>query len=123
MTMKYFNYKTDIGYITIAEEDGKITELSFGKETRPEGSEEETALIKEAIIQIRDYLKGKRRSFELPVKLSGTEFQLKVWDALQKIPYGETRSYKGIAEMAGNPKAYRAVGNANNRNPVALIIP
>ena len=66
---------------------------------------------------------GKRKSFDLPLKPEGTEFQKKVWNALLDIPYGETRSYKDIAVAIGNPKACRAVGMANNRNPISIIIP
>lgn len=121
--MKYFYYDTEIGYLTVAEVDGKITEVKFGKKNYPDSLREETPLIKEAIKQIRQYLEGKREKFELPLQLAGTQFQGNVWDALNKIPYGETRSYKEVALMAGNPKAYRAVGNANNKNPVAIIVP
>ena len=70
-----------------------------------------------------EYLEGKRREFDLPLAPAGTEFMLRVWKALQDIPYGETRSYKDIATMAGNSKACRAVGMANNRNPISIFIP
>ena len=66
---------------------------------------------------------GRRREFQLPLAPKGTEFQQKVWKALLDIPYGETRSYGEIARAIGNPKASRAVGMANNRNPIAIIIP
>ena len=83
----------------------------------------ETPLIKKAAAQIEEYLNGKRKQFKLPLALQGTEFQLAVWQALQKIPYGETRSYKEIAASIGRPKAVRAVGMANNRNPISIIVP
>ena len=83
----------------------------------------ETPLNKEAATQIKEYLKGSRKDFDLPLKPEGTDFQLRVWQALLAIPYGETRSYQEIAEQAGNIKACRAVGLANNRNPIAIIIP
>ncbi len=73
--------------------------------------------------QVREYLKGDRRSFDFPYKLHGTEFQKKVWDVLCKIPYGETRTYKEVATMVGNPKASRAVGMANNKNPLMVVVP
>lgn len=73
--------------------------------------------------QVCEYLKGERKTFEFPYELQGTGFQKKVWNALCQIPYGETRSYKQIAEAVGNPKASRAVGMANNRNPIAIAIP
>ncbi len=121
--MKYFHYETEIGYLTIAESDEKITEVGFGKKAYPDSMREETPLIKESIRQIIEYLEGNREKFELPIQLTGTEFQRNVWNSLKKIPYGETRSYKEVALMAGNQKAYRAVGNANNKNPVAIIVP
>jgi O-6-methylguanine DNA methyltransferase len=76
-----------------------------------------------AISQVIDYLGGKRSSFSLPLDLRGTSFQLKVWQELLRIPYGETRSYQEIARAVGDPLASRAVGGANGANPVALIVP
>jgi len=90
----------------------------------PKGYEKkETPLIKKAALQFGEYFKGKRKSFNLPLTLQGTAFQMKVWNALKKIPYGKTISYGELAAMIGNPKACRAVGMANNRNPIAIIIP
>jgi len=76
-----------------------------------------------AVKQIVEYLESKRREFDLTVDLRGTEFQLKVWDALLEIPYGETRSYSEIAARVGKPNAVRAVGSANGANPVSLVVP
>lgn len=123
--MKYiFFYDTEIGNIYIAEEDNFITNLYFKDERDLEGSEiKETPLIKEAKKQLDEYFKGKRKEFDLPLKAIGTEFQQKVWNALLQIPYGETKYYGEIAEMIGNPKAPRAVGLANNRNPISIFIP
>jgi len=73
--------------------------------------------------QLEKYLKGELRRFDCPLDMRGTFFERKVWSALQKIPYGQTRSYKGIAEVIGHPRAFRAVGNANGRNSIPLIIP
>jgi methylated-DNA-[protein]-cysteine S-methyltransferase len=117
--------------IGIAEEDNAVAGVFFGRKVPtgspvgfPEGlSKTETPLIKKAAAQISEYLEGKRKKFDLPLVLHGTEFQKTVWRALQTIPYGETRSYKDIAVLAGSPKAFRAVGMANNRNPVSIIIP
>ncbi|MDF2617091.1 MAG: Methylated-DNA--protein-cysteine methyltransferase [Sedimentibacter sp.] len=83
----------------------------------------ETNLLRNAALQLNEYLEGKRNSFDLPLNPKGTEFQKKVWAALCDIPYGETRSYKQIAESVGNPKACRAVGMANNKNPIMIFIP
>ena len=73
--------------------------------------------------QLEEYFSGERKEFDLPIKLDGTPFQVSVWEALQRIPYGETRSYRDIAEEIGNPNSYRAVGLANNKNPISVIIP
>lgn len=73
--------------------------------------------------QLNEYFKGKRQQFDLPLDFEGTEFQQKVWQALLTIPFGETRSYKEIAEQVGNVKAVRAVGAANGKNPISIIAP
>lgn len=73
--------------------------------------------------EITEYLKGERTSFDVAYELEGTEFQKKVWEELTKIPYGETRTYKEIAVAIGNPNACRAVGMANNKNPLMMIVP
>lgn len=80
-------------------------------------------LLKKAVKQLDEYFAGKRKKFDLPLSMKGTEFQQKVWEALRAIPYGETRSYGDIAKAIGKPKAARAVGMANNRNPVSIIVP
>ena len=85
--------------------------------------EEKTALTEKACAQLDEYFTGKRKTFDLPYKLTGTDFQLKVWGALINIPYGETRSYKEIAAAIGSPNASRAIGGANNKNPIAIVIP
>lgn len=118
-----FFYNTEIGKIGIGEEDNTITDVFFEKEELGDFVIRETPLIKEAFVQIDEYLKGKRKFFDLPMSLKGTEFQKKVWKALEDIPYGETKSYKDIAIAVGNEKASRAIGMANNRNPISIIIP
>lgn len=82
-----------------------------------------TELLSMATIQLDEYFQGKRTTFSLPFKLTGTPFQLTVWKELQNIPYGKTTSYKEIAQKINKPKAYRAVGMANNKNPLPIIIP
>lgn len=82
-----------------------------------------TELLSMATIQLDEYFQGKRTIFSLPFKLTGTPFQLAVWKELQNIPYGQTTSYKEIAQKINKPKAYRAVGMANNKNPLPIIIP
>jgi len=118
----FYSYK--ICKVGIAEEDGAICRLFFDNGKPPAGFENgETPLIKKAAAQLSEYFDGKRKIFDLPLVLHGTDFQLTVWKALQNIPYGETRSYGQLAATVGNPKASRAVGMANNRNPIAIIIP
>ena len=82
-----------------------------------------TELLSMATIQLDEYFQGKRTTYSLPFKLTGTPFQLAVWKELQNIPYGKTTSYKEIAQKINKPKAYRAVGMANNKNPLPIIIP
>jgi len=117
-----FYYDTEIGKIGIGEDGHAITYVFFECED-VEGEVKETPLIREAYRQISEYLKGERKIFSVPISPKGTEFQQKVWNSLLKIPYGETKSYKDIAIAAGNEKATRAVGMANNKNPIAIIIP
>lgn len=116
-----FTYETVLGSVTFVEEDGAL--LAITTHRSYEGIEQETALIKEVYQQLSEYLKGERQMFDLPLNPRGTDFQKRVWQALCDIPYGETRSYKQIAEAIGNPKAVRAVGMANNRNPITIVVP
>lgn len=116
-----FSYETVLGVVTFVEEGGAL--LAVTTHRSYEGVEQETALIKEAYQQLSEYLKGERKEFDLPLNPKGTDFQKRVWRALCDIPYGETRSYKQIAKAVGNSKAVRAVGMANNRNPVTIVVP
>ncbi|MBK7869142.1 MAG: methylated-DNA--[protein]-cysteine S-methyltransferase [Ignavibacteriales bacterium] len=93
------------------------------KRLKDEFSEKETPLIKELKKQLDGYFSGKRKDFDLPIQMSGTEFQKSVWNQLLTIPLGETRSYKQQAEIIGNPKAVRAVANANGDNLISIVIP
>jgi methylated-DNA-[protein]-cysteine S-methyltransferase len=116
--------ETSIGKLFIEETGGAITELSFIKDAALLSlSGSITPILEEARSQIISYLEGKRTDFTLPLSPKGTAFQQKVWTALLMIPYGQTISYKELAARAGNPKACRAVGMANNRNPIPIIIP
>lgn len=118
----FYNYPVSV--IGIAEENGAISRVFFSDDKILAGFEPvETPLIQKAAAQLTEYFAGKRTEFDLPLHLHGTEFQISVWKALQTIPAGETRSYKDIAIIVGNPNASRAVGMANNRNPIAIIIP
>jgi methylated-DNA-[protein]-cysteine S-methyltransferase len=118
-----FYYETKIGKIGIVENGEAITNLYFGENILQGTNIVETPLLKEANRQIQEYLNGKRKTFDLPLEPQGTEFQLRSWKALQEIPYGKTSSYKDIAKNIGNIKACRAVGMANNKNPILIVIP
>jgi methylated-DNA-[protein]-cysteine S-methyltransferase len=119
-----FHYNYPIGGVGIAEKDGAISLVFFeGREDASEYERSETPLIKEASRQLDEYFAGLRTAFDLPLSFEGTEFQTSVWNALLTIGYGETRSYKDIAAQIGKPRAVRAVGSANHRNPVAIIVP
>lgn len=83
----------------------------------------EQAILSRAARQLGEYFMGERRSFELPLEFRGTDFQRRVWNELLGIPYGQTRTYRQIAERIGNPKAVRAVGAANGANPISIIAP
>ncbi len=118
----HYTYETaELGSVTFVEKDGAL--LAISTHSSLEGDEVETPVIKEAYRQLMEYLQGKRKVFDLPLRMEGTDFQVRVWKALLDIPYGETRSYKQIAEAVGNPKAVRAVGMANNRNPLLVVVP
>ncbi|MFA5514065.1 MAG: methylated-DNA--[protein]-cysteine S-methyltransferase [Sphaerochaetaceae bacterium] len=117
-------YSLPIGPVLIAQEDGFITEVApYKNEIKSKGEKKETALTNKAFSQLKEYFNKERKIFDLPLNPTGTQFQKQVWHALSEIPYGETRSYKDIAVAIGNPKASRAVGMANNRNPISFIIP
>lgn len=122
--MYYYIFKTSLGDLLIEETKGKITKITTDTKDKSENSEnKKTKLISECATQIEEYLKGKRKVFEIPILLKGTEFQKKVWNALLKIPYGSTLSYSDIANCIGSEKAVRAVGGANNKNPIMIIVP
>ena len=117
----YF-YETEIGTIGIRENNKCITDIYFSK-INTNDNIEESELIKECFRQLKEYFEGNRKNFDLPIEPKGTEFQNKVWNELLKIPYGKTKSYKDIALAIGNEKACRAIGMANNKNPIPIIIP
>ena len=93
------------------------------KKSPLEEIQQEDEVLKKAVSQLEEYFLGQRKEFTLPLNPQGTPFQKQVWEALRTIPYGETRSYKEVAIAIGNPKACRAVGMANNKNPIAIITP
>ena len=119
-----FLYDTEIGRIAIGENGGAIALLRLpGEEVPGTVVQHETELLRKAAEQLREYLRGERKMFDLPLAPEGTVFQKAVWSALQEIPYGQTRSYGEIAAQIGRPKACRAVGMANHCNPIPIFIP
>lgn len=122
--MKYWEvYESKIGPLTILCDDEALLRIDFGTVEHENAVREQSELICITEGQLEEYMAGTRTEFDLPLKPEGTEFQKKVWNALLLIPYGETKSYKDIAVLIDNPKGCRAVGMANNRNPIPIIIP
>lgn len=114
--------ESPIGTLTLVEEDGALIRLEFGT-YRGEAVSCETPLLVCAVKELNEYFDGKRIFFTIPLRPEGTPFQKRCWDALCRIPYGETRTYAQQAAMIGNPKACRAVGMGNHRNPLPIFIP
>ncbi|MBQ8436685.1 MAG: methylated-DNA--[Alphaproteobacteria bacterium] len=115
-------WKSPLGMIEIIEKDNFIIRLDFSQQNKESTDVQSPVLIK-TIKQLSEYFNQTRQIFDIPLKPIGTDFQLRVWKELQNIPYGETRSYQDIAQNIHNAKACRAVGMANNRNHIAIIIP
>ncbi len=112
-----------IGPLTLSADNRNLTGLHFGRRKGARRDATHSPVLTKAIRQLDQFFRGKRKDFDLPLRPRGTPFQEAVWRALSTIPFGETRSYGEIAAKVGNPKASRAVGGANNRNPIAVIIP
>jgi len=124
MQTAFCYYESPLGLIRIEEDPDGITALTWTDQTAndeiPSGGGK---FLRDASLQLEEYFTRRRTRFDLPLSIQGTAFQRQVWAALRTIPYGETRSYQQIAEAVGNGKATRAVGMANNRNPIAILIP
>ena len=130
MNIGYAIYDTKFGSFEIRYKNDEIvmikkTSISdkYRKDDCKDKVEGKTELTDKTITQLIEYFEGDRKVFDIPYKLEGTDFQMKVWNALTTIPYGETRSYKDIAIQVGNEKASRAIGMANNKNPISIIVP
>lgn len=121
--MEFLVFDTPLGQMALAEESGALTRLFLPGEGIPHLVSRETPLLSKGRDEILAYLRGERRSFDLPLDPMGTPFQQAVWAELRRIPYGETRSYAQVAAGIGKPKAVRAVGQANHRNPLPIFIP
>jgi len=127
-TLFYFRTPSPVGPLFLAASTKGLVRLEF--EARVQKLNPDATQLRESkpalapyVRELNDYFAGERREFSLPLDLRGTEFQLACWRALLKIPYGETRSYRDIAQAIGHPQAYRAVGMSNNRNPIAIVVP
>lgn len=128
MARVHYDYlDTPIGLLLLATDGDAVVEIGFpsGKGARRHSPdwERNERKVREVARQLQEYFAGQRRSFDLPLAPAGTEFQLRVWKALLEIPYGETISYGELARRTGNAAAARAVGAANGRNPIPVIIP
>lgn len=124
--MPIFNLHTPPGNLKIEIEGGKIVLLEFrdkNQDTSKSATQEDKRIFWLCKKQMEEYFKGTRTNFDLPFIAQGTFFQEKIWKELQNIPYGATISYKELAKRIGNPKSVRAVGTANGRNPISIIIP
>ena len=125
--MYYCYFDTPIGELLLAGDNDALEIIGFPEGSMRRDPEQDWIFneqpFEEACRQLGEYFKGKRREFDLPLKLGGTDFQVEVLEELKKIPYGETTSYAAIAERIGRPKAVRAVGAANGRNPIPIIVP
>lgn len=122
--MHIYFYETALGKIGISEKNGSITNVYFAEDTLPQDINiYETSILREAAHQLHGYLSGVRKEFSLPLAPVGTVFMKQVWAILSEIPYSKTVTYKDIAIKIGNPYAARAVGLANNRNPIPIFIP
>ena len=117
----YAYYDTELGLLMVACEDGAVTRMQFAQ--RQDSPNEPTPLSDKAAGQVRGYLSGGRKTFDLPLALRGTGFQRRVWEMVRSIPYGQTRTYGEIAAALGAPGSARAVGAAVARNPVWLAVP
>lgn len=123
----YITLKSPVGPLLLAGDADGLRMVHFASGRRPKSPErdwvENETPFRDVKQQLQEYFAGKRKDFELPLVLEGTEFQLLVWRNLQKIPYGETISYGQLARRIGSPDAARAVGLANGSNPIPIIIP
>ena len=121
--MEFYQFDTPLGMMALGEEHEAIVRLYLPNTPTPRMMPHITPLLEEGSRQILEYLSGRRTSFSLPLHPMGTLFQQKVWQALQDIPFGETRTYRDLAQAVGCPKGFQAVGQANGKNPIPILIP
>lgn len=121
--MDFYRFDTPLGPMALASEEEAIVRLYLPNTPTPRLMSRETLLLARGRDQLLEYMAGRRKAFDLPLAPQGTPFQQRVWAALRDIPYGQTRSYREIAQTVDCPKGFRAVGLANNRNPIPIFIP
>jgi methylated-DNA-[protein]-cysteine S-methyltransferase len=114
---------TPIGDLLLVADDDGLLRIEFPPASPPDGVARDDRRLASVIRQLGEYFSGARKTFDLPISLRGTPFQLEVWYSLLRIPYGTTRTYAEIAKSIGRPKATRAVGAANGANPIPIIVP
>lgn len=119
----YIFWDSPLGSILLAQQDQCLISAQFDSAPEPGWQQQETSLLRQGQEQLREYFAGVRWEFTLPLAPKGTPFQQKVWEALRTIPYGQTKSYGEIARQIGSPMGARALGMANHRNPIAILIP
>lgn len=115
-------YSSPVGILRITADEKVLRSISYVEEVLDDETPL-TALLTRCINQFDEYFSGQRTDFDLPLHIEGTSFQQHAWESLKKIPYAETRSYAQQAQSIGSPKAVRAIGQANNRNPLSIVIP
>lgn len=122
-TLHFTIIDTPIGKLRLVSNGDALLRVEFQGQHSSDGVPGEDPVLDQARRQLEEYFAGRRRHFDLPLGAGGTAFQQAVWSSLQSIPYGELRSYRDIAETLGKPKAVRAVGAANGRNPLPIVVP
>jgi len=125
MTINYQYFKSPIGQLRLVSNGSSLTAIEFEhrQQGKPEGEPFADQVLEQCARQLDQYFSGQRRVFDLPLAAVGTDFQREVWGALRDIPYGTSCSYADIARVIGRPKAVRAVGTANGRNPLPVVVP
>lgn len=118
----YYRTKIDDYYFTIGQEGNYIICVTL-EDLKLDGIIEKTDLIAKTIKELEEYFEGKRKNFDIPVKLKGTDFQKRVWQEMMNIPYGKVLSYGELAEKVGSPKAARAIGSVCHNNKILIFVP
>ena len=122
-TLNFQFIETPLGRLRLLCDGHALVRIEFSNGRGSDGQERSDPVLEKTAQQLQEYFSGNRRSFDLPLAAPGTTFQHKVWSALRRIPYGELRSYRDIADQVGNREAVRAVGSANGRNPIPIVVP